>query len=112
MKFRAEKVTMVEDIEQENVMSVYSGKADSCRCGCSGKYYYSSNMVGEASEHRGYEVRADEVNDGMVKRVVAWMNAHKDETEVIFDRDTVIINAYFSPVREYTIYARVNVEVI
>lgn len=53
----------------ENVVSVYSGKAYSCACGCKGKHTYASAYVNMASAIRGYEVKPDEVNDRTVKMI-------------------------------------------
>lgn len=52
-----------------NVMSVYSGKAGKCYCGCSGNHRHASAHVVAASKDRGYEVTADEVNDRQVRKV-------------------------------------------
>lgn len=62
------------------VQSVYSGKANSCCCGCCGKHYYASKHVVAAGKNRGYEVTPDEVNDRMVKRVVNIINGIYDGT--------------------------------
>jgi hypothetical protein len=50
----------------QTVYKVYSGKAG-CMCGCRGKYSYASDAVEYGSKDRGYEVRAEEVNDRSVK---------------------------------------------
>lgn len=54
----------------DRIVSVYSGKAGKCACGCAGKHSYSSEHVEKASELRGYPVTADEVNNTQVKRVL------------------------------------------
>ena len=50
----------------QKVYKVYSGKVG-CMCGCKGKYSHASDEVEYGSENRGYEVRAEEVNDRSVK---------------------------------------------
>lgn len=45
----------------DNVQSVYSGKANRCCCGCSGKHTHVADV------NRGYPITADEVNDRTVK---------------------------------------------
>ncbi len=60
----------------EQVMSVYSGKAGRCYCGCSGNHRYASKHVAAASKDRGYAVDADEVNDRQVKRVLGIVKEH------------------------------------
>lgn len=63
-------VKKLADMSVDDVMSVYSGKAGACCCGCSGNYRYNSKHVNRAGKSRGYEVSADEVNDRQVKRVL------------------------------------------
>lgn len=55
-------------IQQDDVLSVYSGKPG-CACGCRGKYSYASKLVAEASKNRGYKVTPDEVSDKNIKRM-------------------------------------------
>jgi hypothetical protein len=53
-----------------DVMSVYSGKAGRCCCGCAGKHRYSSVHRAVGSTNRGYKVEDKEVNDAQVRRVL------------------------------------------
>lgn len=53
----------------EDVVSVYSGKAGKCACGCSGKHRYAAAHRALAGERRGYAVADDEVNDRQVRKV-------------------------------------------
>ena len=53
-----------------DVMSVYSGKAHRCCCGCSGNHRYAAAHRNVASKHRGYTVEDKEVNDVQVRRVL------------------------------------------
>lgn len=66
------------DLSKNDVMSVYSGKAGRCCCGCAGKHYYNSKHVAKAGVNRGYKISADEVNDTMITRVLNTLkkNAH------------------------------------
>jgi len=59
-------------IDIKQVVSVYSGKAGKCACGCAGKHSYASRHRGDASKRRGYAV---DVNDRMVSRVVNLLNS-------------------------------------
>ena len=52
------------------VTSVYSGKANRCCCGCSGKHYYKNETRKEAGKNRGYEIEDEEISDSMVKRII------------------------------------------
>ena len=114
MKVKIVKTKLLEDIDVSKVKMVYSGRADTCRCGCAGTYYYSEPYVQQCSDERGYAVRAEKVNERMVRKVVNWLNAHKDECQVwgnsLGNRGEVIVNAYFSPVREYTAYIDDDIE--
>jgi hypothetical protein len=51
----------------KDVVSVYSGKAGKCMCGCSGKHTYASAHREWASKNRGYAIDDDEVSDRTVK---------------------------------------------
>lgn len=66
-----------------DVVSVYSGKAFRCTCGCSGKHYYSSVHQEYAGAERGYPVRPEEVNDGMVARITNKINANIRDVKVL-----------------------------
>lgn len=66
-------------IALEKVVSVYSGAAGKCCCGCSGKHTYSSVHRTAGSNKRGYEVRDEEVSDRSVKIIVKKMNTYPGE---------------------------------
>jgi hypothetical protein len=57
----------------EDIVTVYKGKPNSCMCGCSGTYYYAKAQREYGSKDRGYPVKDDEVDDGVVKRVLNKM---------------------------------------
>ena len=71
-KIKKEKAP--EAIKFTDVMSVYSGKAGHCCCGCSGKHTYRSETREQAGKNRGYAIGDDEVNDSSVKRILSTMN--------------------------------------
>ena len=48
-------------VEVDKVVSVYSGRAHKCCCGCSGKHTYASEYAPYGKEIRGYPIDADEV---------------------------------------------------
>jgi hypothetical protein len=66
-----------------DVVSVYSGKAGKCCCGCSGKHRVASAHRQAAAKSRGYAVDDDEVSDRSVKliyrKVKAAIEAGNDE---------------------------------
>ena len=62
----------------ENVMSVYTGRANRCCCGCSGVHSYSEQHREAASKNRGYPVKDDEIDDETVRRVVNHINKAKN----------------------------------
>ena len=84
-----------------DVRSVYSGKAWSCCCGCSGTHSYASLLREEAGKDRGYPVTDDDVNDREVRRVLKKGQQHRDmEPEYC-------AGSYFSVVvgkRSYIVY--------
>lgn len=65
-----------------DVQSVYSGRANTCCCGCAGNHRYPSGpMRLEAGTARGYEVTDDEVSDREVKRVLGLVQKNWDDSD-------------------------------
>ena len=62
--------SLLASVTLDQVMSVYSGKAGRCYCGCSGSHRYASKHREIAGKDRGYGVKDDEVNDRQVRRVL------------------------------------------
>lgn len=60
----------LKDLTPDDVMSVYSGRAGRCCCGCSGNHRYNSKYRVEAGKHRGYEVDDEDINDVQLRRVL------------------------------------------
>lgn len=60
----------IASLTPSDIISVYSGKAGKCCCGCSGIHRYNSAYVTEASKRRGYPVRKSEINDVHLKKVL------------------------------------------
>jgi hypothetical protein len=56
------------DIKASDVMSVYSGKAGSCCCGCSGKHATAYRV--SAGDDRGYAVGEEECSDRTVSLIL------------------------------------------
>jgi hypothetical protein len=71
----------IQTLTPADVLSVYSGKNGRCCCGCSGKHSYNSASIAEATEHRGYAVTSDEVNDRQITRVLRLIQAEGDKVE-------------------------------
>jgi len=57
-------------LDLSTVYKVYTGKANRCCCGCSGKYKIASQHRAFADQDRGYEHDDSDVNDVAVRRVV------------------------------------------
>ena len=55
-------------LDLSRVFKVYNGRANSCCCGCSGKYATASALKAIADQDRGYIV--DDVNDETVRKIV------------------------------------------
>lgn len=70
-----------EAINASDVVSVYSGKDGKCCCGCAGRYYYAKATRVAAGKARGYKVTDDEINDGMITRIVRLMNKTPEAIE-------------------------------
>lgn len=56
------------ELKLENVMKVYKGNAEGCRCGCGGDYFYPEAHQATGSQDRGYPVEDKDINDAVVKR--------------------------------------------
>lgn len=63
-------VALLASVTADQVMSVYSGKAGRCYCGCSGNHRYAKAHREIAGKDRGYAISDDEVNDAQVKKVL------------------------------------------
>jgi len=72
----------MNQITVDQVVSVYSGKANKCACGCSGTYRYASAYRDQGIQLRGYAIDADEVNDRQVAKVVGLLNANIQDVTV------------------------------
>lgn len=53
----------------ESILQVYTGKANTCCCGCAGKHTYTSRYQNESSISRGYPVLPEEVDDAAARRI-------------------------------------------
>lgn len=96
----------------DDVISVYSGKPG-CSCGCRGTYRYASAAVadGTATQHVGYAVGADAVNDRQVKKVLGLVQraAAAQSKDVEYGPNNVALNvrdAAGEVVRVYVVYPR------
>jgi hypothetical protein len=86
----------------ENIVKVYKGKPNSCMCGCAGTYYYAKAHQEFGSRERGYKVDDEEVNDGVVKRVLNKVAKEGDRARTIgSDIWDVVIGK-----TQYTIYSK------
>jgi hypothetical protein len=71
---KALKATVKPVVDIAQVASVYSGAANKCMCGCSGKYRYAAQYQDWSTKERGYQVDDDEISDKSVKVIVAKIN--------------------------------------
>jgi len=63
----------MEKLDISKVEKVYSGKAHTCACGCSGKYYYNSQHAIATTE---YEFA---ISDKMCRKVLKIVMANEAE---------------------------------
>ena len=56
-------------IDRSKVLSVYSGKAGKCCCGCAGKHTYASQYAAAGAARRGYPMFANEINDRTINLI-------------------------------------------
>lgn len=64
-----ETIYEMPEINKDNIVKAYSGKANKCMCGCSGKYFHLKKNQVKAGEERGYAVGDDEINDAQVTKI-------------------------------------------
>jgi hypothetical protein len=81
----------------QGVYKVYSGKAGSCACGCSGKYSYTA--LGAVEQSPGYDV-SDAVNERSVKIIAGKIQRNpnkKDEDGMVYvEEGNRILIAYYN----------------
>ena len=78
---------ITEKINKNEVVDVYSGRARSCCCGCSGTYSYRADKTLRdiGTKQRGYEVEDNEVNERMISRIVNKLNKNMERVEKEWD---------------------------
>jgi len=64
------KQEILMSLTTDEILYVYSGKANKCCCGCSGNYRYNSKHIELGTRDRGYKISQDEVNDKQVSKVL------------------------------------------
>jgi len=57
-------------LDLSRVFKVYNGRANSCCCGCSGKYFVAAAHKEFADKDRGYAYNDSDVNDVTVRKIV------------------------------------------
>lgn len=87
----------IKDVKVEDVLSVYSGKANSCCCGCSGKHTYNPDYKDAGTINRGYEVDDDECSLRTVKLILnkCKKNGAKYEGDYFFFETKGIDRPYY-----------------
>lgn len=90
-----------KQINEEDIVSVYSGKRDACMCGCAGKYYYNPANQEYASLERGYAVTDDELNMKMVRKILKLISESPD----VEGHEDYIFTIYKGE-RQYTMYLK------
>lgn len=72
-------------LKKDDVLYVYSGKANKCCCGCSGIYRFNSKHKDLGTKDRGYEVKQDEVNDKHIVKVLNILKKNSNTLEEDYD---------------------------
>jgi hypothetical protein len=87
---------MENPIDLEDVKRVYSGKSDTCYCGCSGSYWYPD-------EGTTYGRIKEEISLAKVKRIVNKLNKNISQVEKIVGMDEDIYTLTVGK-HDYTVY--------
>lgn len=105
MKTQIEQITKFVSVEPSEIISVYTAKADGCKCGCNGTYWYASAHRNYAGSDRGYPVLDDEVSDSEVTRIAKILNKNAGMVEITGD---CILNYKTPTGRIYTAYIKAS----
>ncbi len=65
----------IQSVTPAQVVSVYSGKAGKCMCGCAGNHRYNPDHAELGAKRRGYPVLAEDINMTQVTRVLRLIQA-------------------------------------
>ena len=87
-------------IKEEDILCVYIGEPERCRCGCSGEYYYLRANRKLAGKDRGYKIRNEEINDKQVKRVFNLFQKNSPLSSI-----EIIDNYIYTMKKGYTEYS-------
>jgi hypothetical protein len=68
-------------LTEEQIVTVYSGKAGKCFCGCSGNYRVNPAHFELAGKRRGYAYDASEANLTQVRKVLRIVKENIDRVE-------------------------------
>jgi hypothetical protein len=102
LEFSKGDINLMDQINVNDVASVYSGKSHTCYCGCAGTHTYNPAHVEWAGKNRGYAIESTEVNLKTVKRIVNKLNKSFSELSVIDDKIfTLTVGNH-----DYTVYMR------
>ena len=88
-------------INPDDIVCAYIGEPNSCMCGCSGEYFYTSKNADIGGRERGYKVEVDEINDAKADKILKIFETGghiENIDDYIF---TLIRND-----RQYTIYLK------
>lgn len=94
---------MSNPVSESDILSVYHGKMNHCRCGCGGEYYYSSANIQFASVDRGGDVDSNDINDSMISKAVKHINKNIAKATVL---SGYIYEIALSGGKCYTLYAK------
>jgi len=90
-------------LKLENIIKAYSGIANKCMCGCSGKYFYTSINKEAGAKEVGYSID-ENVNDKRVEIILKhFYQKGVGEIEVIEDEGKYIFTIFMGKT-QYTLY--------
>ena len=106
IKFDQFIIKKMPELKIEDIGGAYTGKPNTCLCGCAGVYVYPKVNQEKAGKRRGYEVTDDEVNDKRVMKVLDnFIQAGKrgEEIEVLEHGEEYIFTIVVGKT-QYTLY--------
>lgn len=83
----------------DKIISVYSGKAGACCCGCKGTHTYAVLHAAKASEQHGYPVRAGDKTVKLIYNKIMSQPLEKievEETYISIETETRTYIAYIA----------------
>jgi hypothetical protein len=86
-----QELAALASLTTDQVVTVYSGRAGKCCCGCAGNHRVNSKHAALATERRGYAHDPKDVNDRQVAKVLGLVRANAKDAEAGMGNFSVVL---------------------